>query len=326
MRSKVCLFTYVMMFALSALILFSAPSTWAADKYPEKAITVIIPFGAGGNTDVGARVLFPYVQEELGVPLTIVNKAGGGGWVGWTSLLNAKTDGYTIGYINTPNLITGYLDPQYKRNKSLDDFDLIANHVTDYGCISINKKETRFSNISELMEYAKKHELTATTTGAKGDDHIAMLKLNKRYGTKFVPVHSKGTANQRAAIIGGHVDVNFSNVGDTNIAHKDGELKILAVMAPERSDFIPEVPTLDESGYPGVYSWSSRGLAAPKGLTEEQLTILRNAFAKGLANPEHLKKMKTMGLKVDILTGQDYMDMLVNEEQRVLELKDLLGW
>ncbi len=308
------------------LSVFIPASNVFAGSYPDKPITVIVAFGAGGNTDVGARILLPYVEKELGVPLTIVNKPGGGGWVGWTRLVNAKKDGYTIGYINTPNLITGYLDPQFKRNKSLDDFALIANHVTDYGCISINKDEKRFSNIKELVEYAKKNDLTVTTTGANGDDHIAMLKMNQHYGTRFIPVHTKGTANQRAAIIGGHVDVNFSNVGDTNIAHKDGELKILAVMAPKRSRFLPDVPTLEEEGYPNVYSWSSRGLSAPKGIDPAQLEVLKNAFEKGLANAVHLEKMEAMGLEVDVRTGEEYKKMLEGEEERVLELKSTLGW
>jgi tripartite-type tricarboxylate transporter receptor subunit TctC len=309
-----------------AVLTFSFSPLVSAENYPSKPISAIISFGAGGNTDVGARILFPKVEQELGNSLTILNKPGGGGWVGWTNLVNAKNDGYTIGYINTPNLITGYLNPQMKRNKNLESFDLIANHVTDYGVISINKDEKRFTNIKELVEYATVHTLTVTTTGANGDDHIAMLKMNKRFGTKFVPVHTKGTANQRAAIQGGHVDVGFSNVGDANDAHKNGQLKILAIMSSKRSKFIEDVPTLEESGFPGVVSWSARGIAAPKGLAPEQLEVLRQSFIKGMNDPEHLKKMDEMGLMVDIRTGDDYKQMLVDEEDGVKELNSLLGW
>lgn len=297
-----------------------------ADAYPDRPISTIISFGAGGNTDVGARILFPAVENNLGAPLNIINRPGGGGWVGWTQLINSSNDGYTIGYINTPNLVTGYLDPQYNRNVSLDNFDLIANHVTDYGVISITKDEDRFSNIDELVEYAQSNILTASTTGANGDDHIAMLKMNKKYNTQFVPVHTTGTAEQRAAIQGGHVDVSFSNIGDTNLAHRDGSLKILATMAPERSKFIPEVPTMGESGYPGVISWSARGLAAPKGLSTEQLERLEEAFITGMQAPDHLSKMEEMGLMVDIRTGDAYREMLKEEEESIKELEELLGW
>lgn len=307
----------------AAFMLMALP---AAADYPERPVSVIIAYGAGGNTDVGARILFPKVEQALGATLNIINRPGGGGWVGWTQMLNAKSDGYTLGYLNTPNLTTGYLDPHYKRKATLDDFDLIANHVTDYGVISINKDETRFSNIQELVEFAKSNTLTASTTGANGDDHIAMLKMNQKFATQFVPVHTTGTAEQRAALQGGHVDVSFSNVGDTNLAHKGGDLKIIAVMAPERSSFIPDVPTLAESGFPGVVSWSARGIAAPKGLSQEQLTSLREAFIAGLNDPEHLAKMKEMGLQVDIRTGDDYRAMLLEEENGIRELSELLGW
>lgn len=307
----------------AAFMLMALP---AAADYPERPVSVIIAYGAGGNTDVGARILFPKVEQALGATLNIINRPGGGGWVGWTQMLNAKSDGYTLGYINTPNLTTGYLDPHYKRKATLDDFDLIANHVTDYGVISINKDETRFTNIQELVEYAKSNTLTASTTGANGDDHIAMLKMNQKFATQFVPVHTTGTAEQRAALQGGHVDVSFSNVGDTNLAHKGGDLTIIAVMAPERSSFIPDVPTLSESGFPDVVSWSARGIAAPKGLSEEQLASLREAFIAGLNDPEHLAKMKEMGLQVDIRTGDDYRAMLLEEENGIRELSELLGW
>lgn len=307
----------------AAFMLMALP---AAADYPERPVSVIIAYGAGGNTDVGARILFPKVEQALGATLNIINRPGGGGWVGWTQMLNAKSDGYTLGYINTPNLTTGYLDPHYKRKATLDDFDLIANHVTDYGVISINKDETRFTNIQELVEYAKSNTLTASTTGANGDDHIAMLKMNQKFATQFVPVHTTGTAEQRAALQGGHVDVSFSNVGDTNLAHKGGDLAIIAVMAPERSSFIPDVPTLSESGFPDVVSWSARGIAAPKGLSEEQLASLREAFIAGLNDPEHLAKMKEMGLQVDIRTGDDYRAMLLEEENGIRELSELLGW
>lgn len=297
-----------------------------ADSYPERPISTIISFGAGGNTDVGARILFPAVDRELGVPLNIINRPGGGGWVGWAQLLNSSNDGYTLGYIYTPNLITGYLDPQYHRDIDLNDFELIANHVTDYGVISINKDETRFNTIDELITYAQSNILTASTTGANGDDHIAMLKMNHHYNTQFVPVHTTGTAEQRAAIQGGHVDVNFSNVGDTNIAHRNGDLKILAVMAPERSGFIPDVPTLEELGYSDVISWSARGIAAPKGTDPALLEQLQEAFVDGMQDPEHLAKMEELGLLVDIRTGDSYREMLEEEEQGVRALENLLGW
>ncbi|MBY6051062.1 tripartite tricarboxylate transporter substrate binding protein [Cytobacillus firmus] len=293
--------------------------------YPKKNINVIVAYEAGGGTDVGARILIPYVEKELGVTMNILNKPGGGGWVGWGELANAKPDGYTIGYINTPNLMTGYLDPKLNRKQNLESFEPIANHVIDPGAIAIRTDEDRFTNIEELIEYAKNNELTATSTGVGSDDHYASLKINDKYGTKFKPVHNKGAADSRASVLGGHVDVLFANVGELASLHKDGEIKIIGVMGEEKSPFLPEVPTLLEKGYE-VTSWSARGLAAPAGIDPEILEVLRAAFEKGIKNEEQKEKMGDMGLQVDYSDGDEYKQLLKDDEDGVKALSDLMGW
>src|SRR5699024_21230 len=128
-----------------------------------------------GTSDTAVRNLAPYLEDELGVSVSVVNKPGGGGWVGWTELANAKPDGYTLGYINTPNLFTGYLNPNIEREDDLSSFAPIANQITDPAAIMINPDDERFSNLEELIEYAKENPVTATSSGVAGDDHIAML-------------------------------------------------------------------------------------------------------------------------------------------------------
>jgi tripartite-type tricarboxylate transporter receptor subunit TctC len=303
----------------------STPAQGAKEKWPDKPINLIISYAAGGDTDVGARLLMPYVEKELGVPINIINKPGGGGWIGWTELANANPDGYTIGYINVPNLMTGYLDPKQKRKENLDSFAPIANHITDPGIIAIRKDEKRFTDIPSLMEFAKHNELTITSNGVGSDEHYVALMLNRDYGTKFTPVHNKGVAESQAALIGGHIDVMFANVGGAAKLHKDGELKVIGVMSEERSPFLPEVPTLKESGI-DIVSGSSRGIAAPKGVDPEKLEILRAALKKGITNEEQIKKQGESGLQVDYKDGQDYINLLKKYEQDVLGLRSLLGW
>lgn len=296
------------------------------DQYPSKPINVIVSFAAGGGTDLGARVLLPFVEKNLGGTMNVVNKPGGGGWVGWTELLNGEANGYTIAYINTPNLMTGYLNPEYKRTKTTADFDLIANHVVDYGAIAINSKETRFTNLKELIEYAKKNEVTGSTTGVGSDDHIAMLKINKALGTKLIPVHTKGASDGKAGVMGGHIDLWVANVGEVTVPHKNKELKVIAVMAPQRSKFLPEVQIFDDLGTKGVYSWSARGLAAKKGFPKEMLDKLVDAFEKGMKDPAQIKKMEEMGLEVKFMKGDEYRNFLKSEEDGVKGVFDLLGW
>jgi tripartite-type tricarboxylate transporter receptor subunit TctC len=296
------------------------------DQYPSKPVNVIVSFAAGGGTDLGARVLLPFVEKNLGGTMNVVNKPGGGGWVGWTELLNGEANGYTIAYVNTPNLMTGYLNPEYKRTKTTADFDLIANHVVDYGAIAINVKETRFTNLKELIEYAKKNEVTGSTTGVASDDHIAMLRVNKVLGTKFVAVHTKGASDGKAGVMGGHIDLYVANVGEVTVPHKNKELKVIAVMAPQRSKFLPDVPTFDEVGAKGIYSWSARGIAAKKGLPKDVLDKLVNAFEAGMKDSAQVKKMEEMGLEVKFMKGDEYRNFLKSEEDGVKQVFDLLGW
>jgi len=296
------------------------------EKYPNKPISVIVSFAAGGGMDVGARVLTPYLEKELGVPVVVVNKPGGGGWIGWNELVTANPDGYTIGYLGTPNLITGYLDPKQNRKENLDSFTMIAKHVTDPGTISIRNDETRFKNIQELIDYAKTHEVTVTTTGIGSDDHIAALKLNKKFGTQFKMVHTNGSAEEVTMFLGGHVDVLFANVSDVMNLQKENQLNVLTVMAEERSPLLPDVPTLKESGFEGVTSSAERGFAAPKGLDSEKLAILQAAFEKAINDSEQVKKQAEAGLQVDYRNNDDYKNQLKEIEAGLLEIRDLLGW
>jgi tripartite-type tricarboxylate transporter receptor subunit TctC len=297
-----------------------------SEKYPSGPIEVIVSYSAGGSSDLGTRTLMQYVEKELGVPVVVVNKPGGGGWVGWEELLSSDPDGNTIALINTPNLMTGYMDPSLKRDKNLDSFELIANHITDPGVIAVRKDDDRFNSVAELLEYAKNNTTTTTSTGVMGDDHIASLKLNKKFGTKFNAVHNGGAGESVTAVLGGHVDVLFANVGDVTTLYNDNEIKVLSVMSDERSTILPDVPTLAEEGFEGVVSWSARGYAAPKGVDEEKMNVLRAAFEKAIQNEEQVKKMEETGFQVNYLDKDAYKKSLQDEEKGIEDIKDLLNW
>lgn len=294
--------------------------------YPNKPITLVVSYSAGGGTDTGARILQPYLEDELGVSINIVNKPGGSGWVGWTELANSDTDGYTVGYLNSPNIITGYLDPKYNREQDLEGFQPIANHVLDPGVVAIRPDEDRFTDFESFVKYAQENEVTATTSGVGSNDHMAILKLNKFYDTNITPVHTKGAAEGSAQVMGGHVDVFVAKVGEAAVKHQNGELKAIAVMTKERSPFIDEVPTTKELGYPEVTSWSARGIAAPVGISEEKLNVLQAAFKKAIENKEQVDQMEEQGLQVKFMGSKEYYNMLKEDEESVKSISDLLGY
>ncbi len=303
----------------------NSSSEGSAEGYPEKPITLIVPWSAGGGTDTGARILQPYLEEELGTTISVVNKTGGGGWVGWNELANANPDGYTIGYANSPHIITGYMNPALKRDKSLDDFTALGMHVVDPDTISIRADEDRFTTIEELIEYAKENPLTATATGEGTDEHLVILNINKKYGTKFEAVHFDGAAETHSALLGGHVDVLVGNLGEILNLYNEGEINTLGVAAKERSEFLPEVPTLEENGFE-IYQESSRGLLAPKDMDSEVVEKIKSALEKAVNNEEHIQKMADLGYGVNFVNGDEYMSILKEDEEVVIDLKDLLGW
>lgn len=303
-------------------------STTGGGNFPTRPIEVIVCYEAGGGTDVGARTLQPYFEEELGESLNIVNKPGGGGWVGWGEIAQAAPDGYTIGFLNSPNFMSGYLNPELDIQENLDSFSLIGNQVTDYGAIGINPDDKRFSNIDELIKYAKENRLTASSTGVGSDDHFSSLTLNDKYGTNFEAIHTEGSAPNITSVLGENIDVLFANVGEVRPLHDDGRLNVVAVMDDRnrRSEYLPDVPTLSEAGYPGVYSWSSRGLGGPAGLDPAAKEVLVGAFERAIKKEEHLKKLAQQGLEVDYKAPNAYQQLLERDESRAKRLGEKYIW
>ncbi|PAV28398.1 hypothetical protein CIL05_17345 [Virgibacillus profundi] len=293
--------------------------------FPNGPITLIVPYDAGGGTDLGFRALAPAMEEELGVPVVVQNKAGGNGWVGWEELMKSEPDGYTISAIN--GYVEGYMNPSAKREETLEDITVIANHVYDPGIIASTPGEDRFTTIEELMEYAKENEVKAAFSSVGSDEHFSILTLNKRFGTKFVPVQFGGGAKAITALLGEHVDVVFANVGEVVGPSESGQLDILTVFSEERiSQFLPDVPTLEEAIGEEYVNGSSRGLGGPAGMDPEIVEILNSAIEKASNNSEHLDQMTDMGLNINYLNAADFTEMLENQEVTVNEYIDVLGW
>ncbi len=296
------------------------------EGFPNRPITVIIPWTAGGGSDTGARLLAPYLEEKLGVPVSIVNQPGGNGWIGWTKLLQSAPDGYTIAIVNSTQLVSGWLDPAMAKPYSLDSFDFLANHVIDYQSISINAKETRFTDMASLLAYAKEHELTCATTGASSDEVVAMQKMNKLLGTKFIPVHLKGGADGMVAVMGGHVDVWIGNVSESAKPSKEGQVITVAVMAPERSVYQPTTPTLKEVTGNDITNWNTRAFAGPKGLAPEVKSVLEEAFNFAINHPQVKEKMDLAAQATIYKNGADTHAFLLEEENGIRGVAELLGW
>lgn len=297
-----------------------------AEYFKGKTMRMIVGYAAGGGSDVGARFLTQELEKELDCTIVVENIEGAGGWLAWEELLRCEPDGLTLALITDPTMFGGYLDPSNNRPYTIHDFTPVMNHVFDDGVIALNIDETRFTTIEELIEYAKENEVTATTTGVGSNTHQLILRLNEELGTKFVPVHASGAAEARTMIMGGSVDVLMVSLGEVTTYHNDGSLKVIAVTSPERSEYLPDVPTMVEAGLPLIHVYSARGYVGPGGMDPEMTQFLADAMERAASTDQHKADMASMNLRLNIIKTDEYAEMLYNDEQWMKDNAALFGW
>lgn len=303
-------------------------TTTTAAAFPgTKVVNLIVPYSAGGSSDVGARVLQPYLEKALGTTVNVVNLPGASGWVGWEKLLSEKADGYNVSMVNLPTIYSGYLDKSLGRDKSIADFQMLANHVSDFSVLAINKDEKRFTDIKSFIEYAKTNEVTISTSGAGTDDDILLNKIKAAMDLKITAVPMSGASEAFAAVLGGHVDAFAGNVGDVLTPMDNKEIITLAVFAEDRSDLIPEVPTWNESGLgKEVTNSSDRGFGVKAGTPDEVVAALAKAFEAAITDAEQVNKMAELGLEVNFMNSKDSAAYVVDQEKVMIDMAETMGW
>jgi tripartite-type tricarboxylate transporter receptor subunit TctC len=284
-----------------------------AAAYPERVITLLVAYPPGGGTDLIARALAPYIEKNLGggAKIVIVNRAGAGGEVGFAALANSPADGYTIGFVNTPPLLTIPIERQAQFN--WQRFEYIGNIIDDPCNFSVHA-DTNVKNLAELAAYARANpgEVTVGTTGIGSDDHLAMLKFERAAGVKMRHIPFKGSADVRAAILGKQIMVAAINIGEALQYQKGGTpLRNLVQMSPARTNLAPNLATAKEQGY-DIEMSSLRGLVAPKGLPPEIRERLVKAVERSVADPEFQAKSAQFFAPLRYLAPAEY-EALVRE-------------
>jgi tripartite-type tricarboxylate transporter receptor subunit TctC len=292
--------------------------------YPTKPIILQVPWPAGGSTDVGARIVAAIAEKKMGQPIVVTNRVGAGSQIGLTETARQKPDGYFLGYASLPALNTIILDPERKALFDLNSLVFIINQVIDPGIIWA-KGDSPYKTLKDLLDDARKRpgEIRAATTGILGDDHLAILLMEEAANVKFRIVHFDGGAQVFTAVLGGQVDVAFGNVGDIAAKMKGNPLRVLMMMDPQRSQFMPDVPTTAELGFPKIISSSTRGIFGPKGIPEPILKKLQAVFSEAMKDPDHMDKMDKSGLAVRPLVGEEYKKYVYDLHQRIAPLVDI---
>ena len=259
----------------------------ARAAWPEQPINMIIAYAPGGGTDIIARNIIPFIEKYLGDGARIVvsNRPGAGGDIGFAAIALAPADGYTIGFINTPPVIT--VPIERKTTWTIQSYDLLGNIVDDPGTFCVHA-DSAFKSLADIAAYAKANPGTTTvgTTGVGSDDHLAMLMFEKTAGVKMSHIPFKGSADTRTAIIGKHIMVAAINVGEALQYLKGGSpIRCLGQMTAVRTSMAPDWPTFKEQGY-NFEMASLRGLVAPRGLPPAIRERLANAVGRAAADPE----------------------------------------
>ncbi len=297
---------------LFALVLV-LPVSASAAGFPERDITLVVPWAAGGGTDTLARTLAMHGKKYFGVNINVVNKVGGTGAVGMNSVATSKPDGYTVGVI-TFNLST------YRMiglaNLGYEDFDLIALLNRSPAGFSV-KGDSQFKTMKDLVEYAKANPgvVTIGHAGPGQPWHLSAALLAKTYNLNLTFVPFDGAAPTRVALAGGHITMASTGMDEMLQFYKTKQVRILAAVSPTRNPFFPEVPTIAEAGYPienPIFDW--RGLGVAKGTPPEILKVLRDGFRKAAEDPEYVKLMDGLALPRTYMEYDKFGEFLAGME------------
>lgn len=309
---------------LGAVIALGLGATAALADYPEKPVEVIVGYSAGGGTDVMARTVSQFLEQELGDGASVVvkNMPGAGGQIGFTEVAGAEADGYTLGTFNLPAALA--LTHDRAADYDVTSFTYLANFVEDPNTITV-AASSPYQTLDELLAAAKAdpRAITVGLSSLGGNDHFAANMMASASGVEFTIVPFKGASNARTAIIGGHVAAGTMTLGQTT--NFPDELRVLAVLADERSAFRPDVPTAAELGY-DVKMSSLRGIVGPADMDAETAEKLRAALSAVNANPDFQTMMAEQGNPIAFMVGDDFAATAAAQNQVAADIWAETSW
>ena len=291
-------------------------------KYPEKPITLIVPWPPGGASDVTPRTLLKPMSEELKQPVIIVNRPGAAGVTGTLELEKATPDGYTIGTYSFSQFLTQYTSPNPTH---LANVIPIAKVMYSPATLTINAN-LPWNSVEEFIRYAKANpgKIRNANSGKGASAHIFGEALDRIAGIKQTHVPFNGYAPAVAAVAGGHIEATCIPVGDVHAMVKGGKFKLLAVAAQERHFLYPNVPTMKELKL-NLDTGNWVAFIAPKGVPEEIIGLLDRAIEKALKSPEVIKAWQEMGNVMSYQNHKTFAEWLKPHDVETRSLVDSLG-
>lgn len=285
------------------------------EQFPNRPITAIINYGAGGQTDIVVRLLAKLAEKDFAVPIIIENKAGGGGTIGVAELARAKPDGYTIGTL-TIGAMSSVPLLQKVAYDSFKDFDYISGFGRYlYGVYA--RSDSPFRSIKDVVEAAQKNPGKITYGAMSPGIAIGLKYVEAKENVKMTYIPFQSGQESAMALVGGHINLSIGTPDSVIQFIEKKEVTILAVVSEERWPFFPNVPTMKELGYDiDISGWMAFG--APRGVPKDRLAVIYNAFKKAHSDPEVKATLEKIWLYAPYIPGEEVKTIF---QKRAIEWK-----
>jgi tripartite-type tricarboxylate transporter receptor subunit TctC len=307
-------FSFFRSVAAFAVLAAGALLAQAQPAYPAQPVRWIVPYPAGGGTDVVARMLGQAMGEDLGQSMLIDNKPGAGTMIGGDFVAKAKADGYTIGTVDTSTVALAphlYAKVPYKPEK---DFAYVGG-TTRFPFVLVVNPSVPARTLGELIALARQKPgaLKYATPGPGGPNHLGMELFQRKTGTQLLHVPYKGDAPALQALIAGDIDMYLVNTAASLQHIRSGRLRPIALSMSRRSAVLPDVPTFAEAGVPDFESYSWQGLAVPAGTPAAAIARLNASLNKALGSEDIRRKLGELGIEPSPTTPEAFTALVASQ-------------
>jgi tripartite-type tricarboxylate transporter receptor subunit TctC len=304
--------------AFAALLVLAGLATDStAQTFPSRPIVLVVPYAAGGNVDVSARILQAGIGDALGVPIVVENKPGGSGTIAGEFVARAEPDGHTL-FVgsNGPIMLAPMTMPRppYQWDKAFVPISPLAIATN----VMLVRADLPVSSVADLVDYARRNpnKLTVAASSVGSINHFLAELLRIKAAITWTEVHYRGNAPAIEDLIAGRVDLGFQQLVDSLQHIQSGKLRALAVLGPKRAAAIADVPTIAEAGYPDVQGVTFNGLFAPKATPQPVVATLSKAIRAALQKKNVVDRLASLGSEVRDSTPEEFASFLAEETRK----------